>query len=278
MKRIFILSVLFLSLGSALQAADREKRPVEPFDRGIGRSTSVFIPAGTVGAGVSFSYNDYSFGNGLNDTGYQMLFSLIQNFRGNMMSFGIAPHVSYFIRDNLSVGARFDYDRSILGLANLDLALSDALSLSVGNFNYMKQSYTGAVTLRNYIPFGQSRRFAMFTELRLTGGYGQAESYRMGYDEVLEEGYKSGTYQDIYQFEVGVVPGISAFVTNEVALEVSVGLLGFNYQKVEQVTNRVERSEMERNGVNFKINLLAINFGLSFYIPTGAHRMKKISE
>lgn len=275
MKRIFILSVLFLSLGSALQAADREKRPVEPFDRGIGRSTSVFIPAGTVGAGVSFSYNNYSFGNGLNDTGYQMLFSLIQNFRGNMMSFGIAPHMSYFIRDNLSVGARFDYDRSILGLANLDLALSDALSLSVGNFNYMKQSYTGAVTLRNYIPFGQSRRFAMFTELRLTGGYGQAESYRMGYDEVLEEGYKSGTYQDIYQFEVGLVPGLSAFVTNEVALEVSVGLLGFNYQKVEQVTNQVERSEMERNGVNFRINLLAINFGLSFYIPTGDHRMKK---
>lgn len=275
MKRIFILSVLFLSLGSALQAADRENRPVEPFDRGIGRSTSVFIPAGTVGAGVSFSYNNYSFGNGLNDTGYQMLFSLIQNFRGNMMSFGIAPHMSYFIRDNLSVGARFDYDRSILGLANLDLALSDALSLSVGNFNYMKQSYTGAVTLRNYIPFGQSRRFAMFTELRLTGGYGQAESYRMGYDEVLEEGYKSGTYQDIYQFEVGLVPGLSAFVTNEVALEVSVGLLGFNYQKVEQVTNQVERSEMERNGVNFRINLLAINFGLSFYIPTGDHRMKK---
>lgn len=275
MKRIFILSVLFLSLGSALQAADREKRPVEPFDRGIGRSTSVFIPAGTVGAGVSFSYNNYSFGNGLNDTGYQMLFSLIQNFRGNMMSFGIAPHMSYFIMDNLSVGARFDYDRSILGLANLDLALSDALSLSVGNFNYMKQSYTGAVTLRNYIPFGQSRRFAMFTELRLTGGYGQAESYRMGYDEVLEEGYKSGTYQDIYQFEVGLVPGLSAFVTNEVALEVSVGLLGFNYQKVEQVTNQVERSEMERNGVNFRINLLAINFGLSFYIPTGDHRMKK---
>ena len=275
MKRIFILSVLFLSLGSVLQAADREKRPVEPFDRGIGRSTSVFIPAGTVGAGVSFSYNNYSFGNGLNDTGYQMLFSMIQNFRGNMMSFGIAPHVSYFIRDNLSVGARLDYDRSILGLANLDLALSDALSLSVGNFNYMKQSYTGAVTLRNYIPFGQSRRFAMFTELRLTGGYGQAESYRMGYDEVLEEGYKSGTYQDIYQFEVGLVPGLSAFVTNEVALEVSVGLLGFNYQKVEQVTNQVERSEMERNGVNFRINLLAINFGLSFYIPTGDHRMKK---
>ena len=278
MKRILSFILLLGVVTLTLQAAGREKKPVEPFDRGIGKSSSVFIPAGTVGAGASFSYNNYSFGNGMNDTGYQMLFSLIQNFQGNLMSFGIAPQVSYFIRDNLAVGARFDYDRSSLGLGNLDLSLSDALSLSVGNFNYLKQSYTGAVTLRNYIPFGQSKRFAMFTELRLTGGYGQSESYKAGFDEVLEEPYKTGTYQDIYQFEVGVVPGISAFVTNEVALEVSVGLLGFNYQKVEQVTNRVERSEMERNGVNFKINLLAINFGLSFYIPTGAHRMKKISE
>lgn len=278
MKRILSFILLLGAVTLTMQAAGREKKPVEPFDRGIGKSSSVFIPAGTVGAGASFSYNNYSFGNGMNDTGYQMLFSLIQNFQGNLMSFGIAPQVSYFIRDNLAVGARFDYDRSSLGLGNLDLSLSDALSLTVGNFNYLKQSYTGAVTLRNYIPFGQSKRFAMFTELRLTGGYGQSESYKAGFDEVLEEPYKTGTYQDIYQFEVGVVPGISAFVTNEVALEVSVGLLGFNYQKVEQVTNRVERSEMERNGVNFKINLLAINFGLSFYIPTGAHRMKKISE
>ena len=278
MKRILSTITLVCALAMSLQSAAREKKPVEPFDRGIGKSSSVFIPAGTVGAGASFSYNNYSFGNGMNDTGYQMLFALIQNFQGNLMSFGIAPQVSYFIRDNLSVGARFDYDRSSFGLGNLDLTLSDALSLSVGNFNYLKQSYTGAVTLRNYIPFGQSKRFAMFTELRLTGGYGQSESYKVGFDDVLEQPYKTGTYQDIYQFEVGVVPGISAFVTNEVALEVSVGLLGFNYQKVEQVTNQVERSEMERNGVNFKINLLAINFGLSFYIPTGAHRMKKISE
>ncbi len=278
MKKITAMAVLLLSLGATLAASAREKTPAEPFDRGIGKSSSVFIPAGTVGAGVSFSYNNYSLGNGVNDAGYQMLFSLIQNLHGNLMSFGIAPHVSYFIKDNLAVGARFDYARSTFGLANVDLSLSDELSLTVGNFNYFRQLYTGALTFRNYIPFGDSKRFAMFTELRLTGGYGQAESYKTGYDDVLEEPYKSGTYQDIYQFEVGLVPGISAFVTNEVALEVSVGLLGFNYQKVEQITNQVERSEMENNGVNFKINLLAINFGLSFYIPTGAHRLKKTAK
>ncbi len=272
-----ILSIIFFAGAAVMsvQAASREKEPVEPFDRGIGRSTSVFIPAGTIGAGASFSYSNYSLGNGINDTGYQMLFSLIQNLHGNLESYGIAPHVSYFIRDNLAVGARFDYDRTAFSLGNVDLSLSDALSLSTGDFNYLKQAYTGAFTLRNYIPFGQSRRFAMFTEVRLTGGYGQSESYRMGYDEVLDTPYKTGTYQDIYQFEIGLVPGLCAFITNEVALEVSVGLLGFNYQRVVQVTNQVERSEMENNGLNFKLNILAINFGLSFYIPTGDHRVKK---
>ena len=79
----------------------------------------------------------------------------------------------------------------------------------------------------------------------------------------------------IYKFELGAVPGVSAFITNEVALEISVGLLGFDYQKVVQVTNQVEKSQMEKSGANFKINLFSINFGMSFYLPTGQHRPKK---
>ena len=76
-------------------------------------------------------------------------------------------------------------------------------------------------------------------------------------------------------FELGLVPGLCAFVTNEVALEVAVGLLGFNYQKVVQTTNQVDVSEMERSGANFKLNIFSISFGLSFYIPTGDNRVKK---
>ena len=268
MKKIFI-AILTLGVLSVFSAFSKEKKPVEPFDRGIGMSRSVFIPKGTVGAGVSFSYNNYSIGNSTDDAGYAMLFSLFQDIHGNMMSFGVAPYASYFIADNLSVGVRFDYDRSSLGLGNANISLGDAMSFSLNNFHYFKQAYTGSVTLRNYMPIADSRRFALFTEVRATGGYAQSETYK------LDEGDKFGTYQDIYQFELGLVPGITAFVTNEVAVEVSIGLLGFNYQKVEQVTNQVERSEMENSGANFKINLFSIGFGMSFYIPTGAHRVKK---
>ena len=257
-----------LSVAGGLKAK-KEKPESEPFDRGISRQYSVFIPKGTVGAGVSFSYNNYSIGNGAADAGYSMLFNLLGDIHGNMLSFGISPYVSYFIKDNLSVGVRFDYDRSSLGVGNLSLSLSDDLGFEVSDFNYFKHAYTGSLTLRNYLPFANSKRFAMFTEVRATGGYGQAESYKM------DEGDKFGTYQDIYSFELGLVPGLCAFVTNEVALEVAVGLLGFNYQKVVQTTNQVDVSEMERSGANFKLNIFSISFGLSFYIPTGDNRVKK---
>ena len=88
MKRSIVLSVLVAVLASAhLCAYAKEKKTVEPFDRGIGRQNSVFIPQGTVGAGVSFSYNNYSIGNGAADSGYSMLFNLLGDIHGNMLSF-----------------------------------------------------------------------------------------------------------------------------------------------------------------------------------------------
>ncbi len=273
MKRIFLLTlVLTGAMLASVNAFSKDTNSVGGFDRGIGRPNSVFIPKGTVGAGVSLAYNDYSIGNMVDDSGYSMLFSLIQNLHGNMMSFNISPYASYFIANNLSVGARFDYGRSVLGLDNVDLNLMDDMAFSLQGFHYFKQSYTGSLTLRTYIPFANSKRFAMFTEVRATGGYGQAKTYK------LIEGEKVGTYQDIYSAELGLVPGVMAFLTNEVAFEISVGLLGFNYQKVNQVTNQVEMSQMEKSGINFKVNLLTIGFGLSFYIPTGDQYLKRTRE
>lgn len=272
-KSIIFILILLAGIFSSADVFSKDTTAVtKGFDRGIGRSNSCFIPKGTVGAGVSLAYHDYSIGNMAGDSGYSMLFSLIQNMHGNMTSFSISPYASYFFADNLSVGLRFDYGRSSLGLDNLDLSLMDDLSFSLQGFHYMKQSYTGAATLRAYIPFASSKRFAMFTEVRATGGYGQAKTFK------IVDGENVGTYQDIYNAELGLVPGVMAFLTNEVAFEISVGLLGFNYQRVEQVTNQVEKSRMENSGINFRVNLLSIGFGLSFYIPTGSHYAKKVKE
>ena len=232
-------------------------------------TTSTFIPKGTIGGGVTFSYNDYNLGQGLNDAGYSALFSLIGDVHGSLQSWGAAPWISYFVADNLAIGARFDYGRSSFDLGNASVALGDLANFSLSDYHFLKQSYMGAITGRYYIPFANSKRFAMFAEVRALGGYGQSETYQ------IQEDQKYGTYQDIYKFELGLVPGLSVFMTDEVAVEVAVGLLGFNYNRTVQTTNQVDVSVMESCGANFKINPLSLELGLSFYIPTGANRAKK---
>lgn len=232
----------------------------DTFNRGIGKATTLFVPKGTLSFGLTASYNSYDIGSAADDAGYKMLFSLLDGLSGNMTSCGIAPAVSYFIADNTSVGLRFDYSKSVLGLGSASLALGDLMSLDINDVNYLKQSYSGSLTLRHYMSIADSRRFAIFVEGRGTLGYAQSMNYQREGDD------KYGTYQDIYKASLSLVPGVVCFVMDNAAFEVSVGVLGFDTQKVKQVTNQVEYSEMKSSGANFKINLLSVNFGMSFYI------------
>ena len=266
MKKLLI-SVVCALVCLSVGATDKDASS-DGFDRGIGRPNSLFIPKGTIGTGLSVSYSNYVLGNGLNDAGYKMLFSMLDNMNGSLQSFGISPSVSYFIKDNLSLGLRFDYDKSGFNLGALDLALGDLMTLNVTDMNYLKQSYSGSVTLRTYMPIADSKRFAMFAELRATGAYAQSQSYK------TEDGLKYGTYQDIYKGALSVVPGLCCFVSNEAALEVSVGVLGFTHQKTIQTTNQVEVSQMVQNDASFKLNLLSINMGVYIYIQTGKNKKK----
>lgn len=279
MKRFLICALALASMTSMQAQSDSEPAQEaqevvyqEPFDRGIGLPSSRFIPKGTIGGGLTVSYSNYELGNAADDAGYKMLFSLLSGMSGSMEAFGLAPFVSYFVADNISIGLRFDYDYTALDLGGAGMALGDLISFNLQDYGYAKQSYSGALALRDYIPIGNSKRFAMFAELRVSGGYAQSESYQ------LKDGGKYGTYQDIFKFSVGVVPGLTCFVANQVAVEASVGVLGYDFQKIVQTTNQVEVSQMVKKGANFKINLLSINMGMSFYIPSSANRVKKMKK
>lgn len=247
-------------------------RVVEPFDRGIESPNSLFIPKGTIGSGVTFSYNVYDAGKSENDAGFALLSSLLKDIKGSYKSVSVSPAVVYFFKDNVSVGIRFDYSKVGLELAKASLSLSESLKLGISDFGYERQSYLGSVTIRNYMPIQQSKRFALFMEGRLTGGYAQSKNF------TVEEGLKHGTYQDIYKGSLNLVPGICAFVANAVSFEVQIGMMGINYQMVKQVRNQVERSQLSSSGANFNINLFSISLGMSFYIMDKFHRIPKIKK
>lgn len=257
LRIFFVLSAFVLSAAFSFARESADSISVKrKFDRGLDSGNSfVFVPKGTVMAGLSFSYSNYDFGN--------FKFLVIDKLTASGSTFGLAPHVSYFIKDNLSVGARFDYDATTLALGGASVNISDELGMDFSNYNILSRSYFGSVTLRNYLPIGKSTRFGFFTEVRLSGGYGESKQY-----EVVDV-HKYGTFQKSLQLELGLIPGMTVFVTNDVAFEVSVGVLGFDYKKVTQYTNQVYEGTYEKSGANFKINIFNIEFGVTFYIPTG---------
>ena len=281
-KLLFTILTFTVSFGAFAKSDVVDTTEVVPFDRGIGMSRSVFIPKGTVSFGASFSYSTYDVGNaGDADSGFKALFGLINGLSGNVVTGGVSPYASYFVMDNLAVGGRFNYKRSKFDVGGAKIEAMGTNLVEIGGSNdlksvhYIKDSYMGAVFARYYMPFGTSRRFAMFAELAASGGYAEAQSYQMKKDDDNEI-RKYGTHQNIYDFEIGVIPGLCAYVTNNVALEISVGLVGLNYQKVVQSTNQVEQSVMESSGANYKINLLNLNFGITFTLPTGVNSSKKL--
>ncbi len=268
MKRIIIISILSLAVVDGWAGSRKDREPVEPFDRGIGTSSTVFVPKGTIFTGVNFSYNTVDLGQAADDAGYSMLFDLLDGLNGSMYTFGLAPQFSYFVADNLSVGWRFDYDRSSLDLGNASLSIGDDLGFSIADYHMLQHMFSGSLTMRYYMSIADSKRFAIFAEARATGAYGQSKSWK-------DEGEnKYGTYQNITKGALTFVPGISIFAQDNVAVEVAIGILGINYRRTEQVRNQVEHSVMQTSGANFKINPLSIEIGTSFYFYTGPHSKK----
>lgn len=242
--------------------------PVEPFDRGIGKSNIVFIPKGTVATGVNFSYKTLDLGQAEDDLGYSMLFNVISGLKGELYTFTLAPQVSYFIADNFSVGARFDYDRSSVILDNASLSIGEDMGIDLTGYNALQHMFSSSLTGRYYMSIANSKRFAIFAELRATYGFGQGKTWQQDGDD------KYGTYQIINKAALTVVPGICIFAQDNVAVEVAVGILGVDYRRTEQIRNQVQHSVMQTSGANFKINPLSIEIGTTFCIYTGQHSKK----
>lgn len=224
----------------------------QEFDRNIGNN--LFVPKGQWLWGGSVSYGQSS------ADAYDVL--VLSGINGSRYNFKVAPYIGYFIKDNLCVGGRFSYRRSMMQLDNVALDLGDDLDLdlSIKDYYSLSHIYSGYAILRNYVALGNSRRFGIFNEVQLGAGGGQGKVVS-GRGESLH-----GTYQKVFELELGLVPGICAFITNNVAVEASVNVLGFKYKRYNQIKNRVDYGSFENSAVNFKIDLLSINIGVSFYL------------
>jgi hypothetical protein len=134
------------------------------------------------------------------------------------------------------------------------------MNLGISDYYSLKHTSTGSLIYRNYITLGQSKRFALFNEMQLTYGYGQAKLVDSSGAAV------TGTYETTHDIAIGCSPGLVAFINNSTAVEVNVGVLGFNYSQTKQVTDQVYVGYRKASQMNFKINIFSIALGIAFYL------------
>lgn len=248
MKRLLTTILLAVALWGAGVQPLRAERAV--YDRGIELKT--FIPKGQWMVGATFSYNEHV------DDNFEFM-SILQDITSDGYTFKVTPLVSYFVKDNISIGARFAYGRSITNLGSLSLELGDDLSFSVDNFKSVSNTYTGALFARMYLNLGESKRFGLFSEGRVAYGYSESNS-SSGTGADL-----SGVYQLKHNLNIGFSPGITCFMDNHVAVEASVNVAGLNFNWYDQTKDQVDKGSRHSSSASFKINLLSVDIGIVFF-------------
>ncbi len=242
MKRFLILMIVGFSCMTNIHAR-------KTYDREI--KSTLFIPKGSWNSGITVSYGE------LDAKNYKLL--ILDDVKGEGYTFKISPHASYFFRNDLAVGLRADYKRSYIDLGSINLDLGDDLSFDIKDYSYLSHGVNTSLYLRSYTSLGKSKVFAFFAEGALTYGYSQGKTISGSGDDM------TGTFQTRNHFQIGVTPGLTAFVTNNIAVEVSVDVLGLDFQWINQKTNQVETGSFRTSAANFNINLFSINLGICSY-------------
>ena len=219
-------------------------------DREIMKST--FIPKGSWMGGATLSYSNYD-----NDNLNILVFKDIE---GNGYSVSVSPFAGYFFKDNMMVGVRFAYNRNHFDLESFELNLGEDFNISLDNLYWLEQKYEISGIYRSYMPIGRSKIFGLFNEVRLTYGYSTGKNSTGTGTEY------DGTYEKAHHLQIGFAPGLTAFVTNWSAVEVSMGVMGYGFKWSNQTTNQVESGKHRSQSGNFKINLFSINIGMTFYL------------
>ncbi len=225
-------------------------RAQEDFSRDI--ESVVFVPKGQWVTGISVSYDQS------NQNNYQFL--VLEGLSGDTYSFKVSPMVCYIVKNDLGLGGKFAYSRALTKLENADVVLGESTEFNVENLYRLSHNYSAMAIMRNYFSIGRSKRFGIFTELQLQVGGGQSKLMKGKHEEL------TGSYERNFSTHIGLAPGLCFFLNNYSAIEVNVGVLGFNYTDTKQISDQVYVSNRDSKSANFRINLFSISFGMAFYL------------
>ena len=223
----------------------------ERYNRGL--FNHLFIPKGKWAFGLTASYGEF----GTDDL---ELLGLLTDIDLNIHTFSIKPSVSYFIRNNLSVGLRFGYNSMKGSIDSFKVDISEDMNFSLNDVMYRNEGYTAALTLSQYIGLSRRGRFGIFNEVELAFSSGNSDFRRPFGGEARET---HTTYMDA---SLSFSPGVCVFIMDNVSFNVSFGVFGYHLRNEKQKENGEGIGNRFASGANFRFNIFNINFGIGIHI------------
>lgn len=228
-----------------------KERNLGRFDRGL--YNYLYIPKGVWSVGLTASYGEFS-------TEDLQLLSLISDCDFSGHTFAIKPYISYFIRNNLSLGLRLGYTSTRGNLDSFAMDFDEDLAFDIHNILYRSESYTAAIQARQYIGLGRRSRFAVYNEVELAFSSGNSDFTRP-YDGVPKNA--RSTNMDA---RITFSPGLSVMMMKNASFNISFGVFGYYIHNERQTVDGIKSGNRFTSGANFRFNIFNINFGLAIHI------------
>ncbi|MBS2100122.1 outer membrane beta-barrel protein [Carboxylicivirga linearis] len=176
---------------------------------------------------------------------------------GQQLDFSIRVKGGYYIGDYAMVGLDFEYyQEKFEGKIFRD---PDTLMS-----NSIKRGYEFTPNIRSSVPLTRNERLSFYTQVGITAGVANSLSREIKNNDEI-----SKVYTTDYNFRVGISPGMTFFVMENFAFEVQLDVLGYEMKVRDKTVDGEDESRVVRQNVNFNIDLLSLNLGLSYYIGRG---------
>ncbi|WP_137758062.1 outer membrane beta-barrel protein [Pontibacter sp. SGAir0037] len=178
-------------------------------------------------------------------------------------NYELGPSVGIFIKDNLEVGANFNFGRERISNDRLSLGppyTSDDRYRTFSYNAYAKQYLflLDKIALHAVLSVGYNKTVTQFN------------SIYTGTSAIPSRSNES----DSRYFSAGVSPGITCFISPKFALNLNLGLLGFskttydskNVELLNGVINFQDDYTSKSNSFNFDFSSATLNYGLTYYL------------
>jgi len=170
------------------------------------------------------------------------------------VNYRITTNGGYALNDNFALGLGLSYSREREDVTFLDENGVEVTSRLLSN------DISFIPNMRNYIPLGNGTlQIFVQTDMR----FSFAESLQRDFypDEIDK------IERDVFEYRLGVSPGVVLFFDRHWAFEVLVGLAGLTSRITEEVVNDQEedKTRIVKTDIDLRINLLALNLGVAYY-------------